>query len=469
MGHPSIGSEGYKPNYPIDAGQIVPGFTGLNPIIFQSTLSQSEQNTTSTSSYNSNAPRLERTINIDITMAYYQLVAKFNEAATEFLKNWNDALEEQSDRVKEYLKSSDYLSKLQAHSTTTIAHNESKDAVVDRIAIKGPSNLEAFVSSVPIEVAYNYLNMNNYAASPAVGAIVSEATRIGQSNAAVSSGDAVNPLAAKESTKSPEIGPEHFLAASLIIGAGITAVAQTTVDPSGGLQVESRIIQDAYSSIIPLQEQNSAVLLAGWFSAMWGTSLLLRTTAENLSKYKPVEGGDTQKIDVDLAKSYAGTLIENLRSPEFNRIMLEMVYKSQKDEPVDKKQVPEKLILQSKIVLLSTALALVAKLDVAGGLDEGWFNELEFEGLLNGKTDLGQEDIHNSKDIKKQLITEINIALSQLSPADSSAIVANLKEYFKSYPSAEKLLNQQKVLADVMPNVMRPHHFEEGFLDQTAV
>ncbi|MBA2726983.1 MAG: hypothetical protein H0U49_02275 [Parachlamydiaceae bacterium] len=467
-----IGSEDFLPNIPLDPSLFIPvGTTGVNPQ-YTSSISPSEQES-STTAVSASSPRLPRSVSVDSTMAYFALSAKYREAASIFLEGWNKALEQEAAAVKAYLKSPEYLNKVQDKSVSTLTKIESKDAVVDRIAIKGPSHLEAFISSVPIEVALNYLNANAYGATPGVAALVSEATRLNNVNnsAAVSTSlDAVNPLAAKESTKAVEIGPEHFIAASLIIGAGITAVTQTTVDPSGSaLQVESKVITDAYSSILPMQEQGAAVLMASWFSAMWGTSLLLQTSVENLDKYKAADGGNSKKVNLDIAKNYAANLIENLKSPAFTRLMIEMVLQTQEDVPVDKKIDPEKLALQSKFVLLSTALALVAKLDVAGGLDEGWFNELDFDGLLNGITKLDQNDVHGTKDVKQQLINELQIVLSQLSPADSSALVLNLKEYFKSLPSAEKLLNQQKVLADVMPGILNPKSYEDNFLDHTAV
>lgn len=477
MGHPSIGGEAFKPAISLDPALLPPGFVSLNPQLFQSTISPSQQES-GTTAISSDSPRLQNSLvfslTIDSAVAYASMTAKFNEAATIFLNGWNKSLQEQAELVREYLKSPAYLDKLQSHSTTTLAKEESKAPVVDKIAIKGPTQLEAFVSSVPIEVALNYLNLNSYATSPGVGALVHEASKIHNVNnstiapAAPSSLDVVNPTAAKDSTKTVEIGPEHFMAASLIIGAGVAAAS---VDPtSTGLHTEAKVIQDAYSAVLPLQDQSAqAVLMAGWFSSMWGTALLTQTSAENLTKYKSTEGGNTKKINVDVAKSYAANLIDNLKSPAFNRLMVEMVLKTQEHLPVDKQVDTHKLILQSKVVLLSTALALVAKLDVAGGNNEGWFNELDFEGLLNGTTKLSQNDIHNTQGTKQQLINEINLVLSQMSPAESAAIVQNLKMYFKSLPSAENLLNQQKVLADVMPGILDPKPYDENYLENNTV
>lgn len=468
MSHPSIGNEGVNPNFPLDPGLILQGYIGLNPQLYQSSISPSHQESNAVTFTASNPTLRGSDDYMDSTVAYYKLAAKFNNAAAIFLNGWIKSLEQQEEAVKAYLQSAEYLNRLQAKSVTTMTKIEGQQSTIDSIPIKNAVNLENFVSSVPIEVAAIYLQQNAYVSTPSIAAVISEATKIGDTPS--TSRVPANSLASHESTKAVEIGPEHFIAASLIIGAGVTAVTQTSVDPvSGSMNAEAKVIQDAYSAILPLQEQSAAVLVASWFSSMWGVAMLSQTSIQSLDKFKNVESKDAKKIDIDYAKTYAETLIGKLQTPEFERILIFLVTKSEENVPVDKRTNPEKVLTQSKIVLLSVALALVAKLDVAGKSDEGWFNELEFEGLITGKTDLSKDDIHGTASIKKLLISEINVELSKLSPLESEEMVRNLKNYFISNPSTENLLNQEKSLAKVMPHLLKPRQFEEAFLDQKSV
>lgn len=469
MNDSSIGKDGptqqdYQLAMQAYLAQQLPGSSVLN---FDSSISPSQQ-LASLDSYNSNSPRL------DSTMAYYAMKAKINDAATAFLEGWAKALAEAKEIMEAYLKSPAYLDKLQSVSTATMAKEEIEGIQRDKMVIKSPAMLDAFISTVPLQVAFNFLTPGAFINSPAVEAILSQATKVdaASQNAAYGTGavapnnNAVNPLAADAPTKSLEIGPEHFLAASLIIGAGVIALSQTTASVNGNLNVETKLIQDTWSSVFPMQEQVNAVLLASWFSAMWGT-LTYQVSLQNVDKYTSAEGKGAKKYDVDFAKTYALALIGMLNTPQFNRIMVEVIIKSQEAAPADKRQDVALLLLQGKIVLLSVALAMVSKLDVAGKDNEGWFNEVEFEGMLRGTTKLDHLDINSSAGVKARLIAEINAAAAQLPPGEAEALFENLKAYLRSNPSVEKMLDQQQLFRDVLPEAQSSGQFNGVLINKT--
>ncbi|MGZ6298627.1 MAG: hypothetical protein ACXWM2_04495, partial [Parachlamydiaceae bacterium] len=253
----------------------------------------------------------------------------------------------------------------------------------------------------------------------------------------------------EDSTRVPDPGSPQFIAQSLIIVAADVVLFQNTAMVSSltanHLHPESRAIQEVWGAVSG-NAQDVATLVAGWVSALWGIGLVYQMSAEKIA----TQPGDKPKpYDMNFAKTYAEKMLAMVDSPSFNFTLQAMLYTAVEKTPVAEGTTPDfnTLIAKAKLALLALALALVGKLEVGSRADAGWINEIEFDALLDGKTDFAANDPLETASLKRALIAKINVLLLSLDPSERADIRLALRSYMSGNPSVESLLDQQTAIA----------------------
>lgn len=268
-----------------------------------------------------------------------------------------------------------------------------------------------------------------------------------------------------ELIESKSTGAAQFIGQALLIGASEIVLFQSgaavaNIAAVNMMHSEGMIIQSLWDNI-STKPADQATLIAGWLSSLWGIGLVYQTSAEKVMTYGGEKAKDKEAMNMDFAKSYAQKILDNVNSPQF---LASFQAASAKSAPQGV-QDPDSLVAKAKIVLLSLALGLLAKLEVGSHKDEGWINELDFAGLLNGNTDIHQNDLFETAGLKGKLIAQINDLLEALDPKEGARIKSSLLSFMSTNPSLDALLDQQKGFE----TVLNQPSFEQGIFGKTPV
>lgn len=156
-------------------------------------------------------------------------------------------------------------------------------------------------------------------------------------------------------------------------------------------------------------------------------------------------GGDGKaaKKDLAFAKGYAENMLGLVASPSFNSYLTAIVAQSIPKDTTTSPQRSLELVAMLKIILLSSALAMVYKAEA------GKMTSFEFVGMLSGTIKF------EAGDVRASLITQIKANLKLLSPKDQEKFLVTLLEYLDSDPSIDTLAEPAKVFAGIYGEVSR--------------
>lgn len=497
MNDNNIGQEEFKAqNQPTQIFNIDGLVQSINQQIYFSTLQPSDQESLAVQSA-AGVPNLQAPANF-----VEQMKIQMNEISVQMLKSWSKQIEEQAELIKKLINSPAYLARQE--EMRKIATGEARE--ID--AIQSGSDLDIQKKSNIVA-----LTIDRYALLQALGMIISAAIQLrelqargvegaaGISNAPgalglqdaqavqdsagnvvgvreVNSKQAENASGASEalagSSYAEEVesaaggkGTSQFLAQVLLLIASEIPLIQTAAPAAAfagvsGMHAEAIIFKEAWDAL----NQNSAevaTLVGGWVSALWGIGLLYQTSAEKIQNYGLDKHGNPQVKDIDFAKTYAEKMLAMVKDPQFVQSLQMTIAKF-----VDASNGPEagkELMNRAKLILLSMALALLVKVEVGSRKDEGWINEMDFAGLLNGQTDVSLNDIYQTASLKRALSAEISTLISSLDPRERDAVVYQLLSYMSKNPSVESLLDQQVAFN----KLLHPKSFENGVLEQRPI
>jgi hypothetical protein len=409
------------------------------------TLSSSDNSSASTV-LSAETPILPKASLYHIVMAVEQ---KNHDIAIRMLDQWNASIQEESARRERELRSPEYAQWRKEHSATAIAERERQSTIV-----KGASSSDStpFISSLPIAMPLNppidysfhsslSAALSSISVDPSATALAAARQRAEDASAfaVVSSPSAVANVGG--------LHPAEFLLPSLIMSAASVPLFQLGAAPSA-LQIETNTLRDAWKSLIPEAAGSVMVAIGGWFSALWGVGLLYRITADNLIEAAKKKEAPAAVQHIEFAKMYAQKLLASLNDPSFMRLMVAMAARAQETTAKLSPEELAALAAKGKVVLLATALALIAKLELGSKDYEGYISEPMFRALIDGQEDLTSNDIYDAANIKHQLLNAINEQLNKI-PAEAMLLRSNLLAYMASNPSIEKLLDQQEIFNTV--------------------
>lgn len=420
--------------------------------------------------------------------------------SVEMLRAWGKELEEEAALIKRLINSPEYLAKQQ--ELNKLASGEAKEIAGNDLGVQKNQGVKAVDGLAEVNLTERYAWLQSlgtvletaiilkaqqtqgiegaagvanipgaFGIQDEVGVQDSQGNIVGvretklnfndnkfdRFNEQIDGSSEVDEAEASQGSRAPD-----FLAQSLLLAASEIALispfaAQATAN---SLHAEAIIFKESWEAIV--KESSYATLVAGWVSAMWGIGLIYQMSAEKIKDYGIEKSKGGIEHDIDFAKNYAEKMLTLVNNPQFLQ-SLQISMAKASDQPSN--ALMESLIAKAKLVLLSLALALLAKLEVGSKKDEGWINELDFVGLLNGKTDINQHDLYNTSSIKRALIDEIKIILSGLEPQERDQILFNLLGFMSTNPSVENLLNQQKAFNAVL----NQPSFEKGVFDKRPI
>lgn len=388
-------------------------------------------------------PILPRSSAYQILMAVEE---KKHEMIIKMLDQWNESIQEEAERRRRELSSPEYAQWLKDHSASAIGEADRRSAVA-----KGATtgDTAAFISSLPIDLPLNHTV--DYAFHGSLSAALTNISEAGQ--LATKDLQKLNNITTFQVAAAPNavgnLQPTEFLLPSLIMSASAMPLFQLGAGPSG-LQLEANTFKNAWQALTPETASASITMaVGGWFSALWGIGLIYKLTADNLTQAAAAKEPPRDQQHIDFAKTYASKLLNSLRDESFQRILHSMAQQSQKAS--GEKLTPQELKsleVKSRITLLATALALVAKLEVGSKDYEGYMSDEIFKALIDGKTNVNHLDIFDSSDIKHQLVSALQEQLQQI-PAEAPEVRENLLAYMSTNPSIEELIDQQGIVNEL--------------------
>ncbi|MFV0341074.1 MAG: hypothetical protein ACK5MA_10705 [Parachlamydiaceae bacterium] len=211
-----------------------------------------------------------------------------------------------------------------------------------------------------------------------------------------------------------------FALGMIITGAGITQMMLP--DPSSIVSF-TPIQEIAASTIQPIVPDLSMLI------PVFCLGIMYTTAAQVISQ--PSSMGE--EIDQAYAQQYAENMLALVGSNSFGAFLNNMITASiAKGTPVSEQRMSQ-LASVVRLVLLSTALALVYVAEA------GKMTSIEFRAMLNGEIELPNGDIRND------LLSRIEEELGNMDPNEREALLASLDEFFDSNPTMETLSSPTKV------------------------
>lgn len=457
-------------------------------------------------------------------LALLNVQIEMSKISIEVLKAWGDSIEKEAQLVKELINSPAYLAKQEelhkiAYGTDKVQNVEATNSVSSKVnpssvggTVEDGQGLQGINNASKIDI------VDKYAWLQFMGAVIT-ATTIIEANLSKNEQDKLGVVAASgsavaagafgvqnsqavqdaqgnivgvrevppqdkinnvdrfdktdnytsvdetELTEPKSTGAAQFFGQALLIGASEvvlfqSGIAVANIAAVNAMHTEGMIIQNVWDAV-SMKAADQASLVAGWFSALWGIGLLYQTSAEKMATYGGDKAKDSAAMNMDFAKVYAEKMLGNINSPQFIASLQAALAKSAPEGS----QSLDTLVAKAKLTLLSLSLGLLAKLEVGSHKDEGWINELDFAGLLNGDTDITQNDLYGTASLKRSLISQINLLLSELDPKESTQIKSSLLSFMSTNPSLEDMLDQQ----GAFETILNQPSFEKGAFGKTPV
>jgi hypothetical protein len=227
-----------------------------------------------------------------------------------------------------------------------------------------------------------------------------------------------------------------FAVGLIMVGTGI----QATMIPD---QVVNNV---QFNPIVNMYNQVAAPVMAdmnvqlGMVGAIFAAGIQYFTIAQLAAGGAD---GKAPKKDLAFAKGFAENMLGLVGSTSFNTYLAAIVAQSIPKDTTTSPQRAVELVAMLKIILLSSALAMVYKAEA------GKMTGTEFAGMLSGNIKF------EAGDIRASLITQIKTNLKLLSPKDQEKFLLTLLEYFDGDPSIDTLADPSKVFAGIYGDVPR--------------
>ncbi len=467
MNETNIGSEGSQRSYTVDPSTFIPFVVpGVNQDYLNSSIGTSQQEL-EVQGIIANSPRLALPT-ADSFVIFMQNVAA--ETSLEVLKGWSKSLAEQAALIKEEINSPAYIAKQEEKYKIAIGSTDNQG--ITQISTSN-SNQQNQNIEPDLNLRQKWLlslgALFDVAIQMAQGVSPSGSITIAQPIAAVGSKDniaAINLNTASTVSINGEnttAGSQNIAAEILTKGAVLSAAEMiffqapigSAVALQNGLHNEMNIYHQAWGAV-SANSKDPATEVAGWFSAMWGIGLIYRLSGDKMESLESTKTANKTVQDIDFAKNYALKALNTINSPAFNlgiQAMLTTAAPEKLKDGATNAHLNE-LMSKAKLVVLSLSLALLTKLEVGSKENEGWINEMEFSGLINGdalgrKTDITKPeyDVYKTANIKQLLVDNIKSLLKELDPAEENEVMYRLNGYMSTNPAVEELLDQRKAFA----------------------
>lgn len=226
-----------------------------------------------------------------------------------------------------------------------------------------------------------------------------------------------------------------FAVGMIIVG---TSIQSTMIpDPIGSVQLNP--VVNMYNQVVAPVISDINIQL-GMIGAIFAAGTQYFTIAQMAAGSAE---GKAPKKDIAFAKGYAENMLGLVASASFNTYLTAIVAQSVPKDTTVSPQRSIELVAMLKIILLSSALAMVYKAEA------GKMTGTEFAGMLSGNIKF------EAGDVRANLILQIKSNLSMISAPDREKLLSTLLEYFDNDPSIDTLSDPSKVFAGIYGDVPR--------------
>lgn len=343
-----------------------------------------------------------------------------HEIAKNILDSWLESIREEADRIAEQLRSAAYQNWLRVNNPEYFAQKQIQSAALTEIQLsKTPQYQEWIATLNPDMRAQEWFYLQTIA------------LRIGMA-------ESVDNFSHNVSRGDPEsVAMLPFMAATLVIGEDLinlsaTSMALPTVGVSATTSFQD-IWQTVGSGILGAVDVQTQL---GFIGSLFSTGIIYQTTVEGLVSKKNRNERDKNR---DSANQYAKNMIQLTTGVAFGDFVKTMLMsKINKGELTEARK--EELLAFVKIVLLSTALAFLYKVQT------GKITGQEFGDMINGKMNLEP----NSMEAK--LVQLIRHFSGSLSSAENAKIHESLIAYMDNDPKINNLLDPGHAFEGLLQN-----------------
>lgn len=353
---------------------------------------------------------------------YNYSLDKEHEIAKNILDAWLESIREDAERIAEQLRSAAYQNWLRVNNPHFFAEVQRKSASETEVAISQTPQYLEWVASLSPEMRLQQWLYNQMIA-----------LRIGLA-------EGVENFSGNVSRGDPEaIAMLPFMAATLVIGEDlITLAVNSVVTPFVGVSSTAsfhHIWQSIATSVLsPLDVQAEL----GLIGALFATGILYQTTVQNIASQR--ERGQEKEKNLEFGKRYARNMIQltsgNVFGDFVRAMLINKLEGAEKLADIRKEQ----LIAIVKIVLLSTALALVYKVQT------GKITGREFDDMVNGRM------IISFDSIEAKLVQLIRHYLGALSDKEALSLRTALADYMDRDPKINNLLDPGHAFEGLLQN-----------------
>jgi hypothetical protein len=319
-----------------------------------------------------------------------EMQQKQQDIANQVMQGWVDSVQKEAVRIKELINSPEFLTKMQAESSTTLGQSQ---------------------ALVTAQLQHAYQTRVNIAEG-----------MTGYINQAKADGSSV---------------AVPLLATTLVLGGSLIGASMIP----GGTQGTAQASPADSTSFSPLFDQ-SVVAVApdmraelGLLGTLMASSAMYQASASNF-----VEGNeDSEKKDFVFSKKYANNIIDLVRSRGLDAFINGVVLARMRGIKNLSDQRRSEMSSVVKAMLVVSAIGLMNKLEL------GHLTGIEFEAMVKGQTtNLPPEDE------RWTLVKLLNGHLDQLSPAEQGSLMIAFKGFMDSNPNAEGMLKMDRLFTGIL-------------------
>jgi hypothetical protein len=343
------------------------------------------------------------------------------EIAKNILDSWLESIREEAARIAEQLRSAAYQSWLLVNNPEYFAQQQIKSAALTEISMsKTPQYQEWIASLNPDMRAQEWYYQQTIA------------LRIGMA-------ESVDNFSKNVERGDPEsVAMLPFMAATLVIGEDLINLSALSMSalPTVGVSATTSF-QEIWHTVAPaILGTIDVQAQLGFIGSLFATGIIYQTTVEGLvSKKNKYE----KEKNRDFANQYSKNMIQlttGVAFGDFVKVML--MSKINKGELTEARK--EELVAFMKIILLSTALAFLYKVQT------GKITGQEFGDMINGKMTLEPDSMES------KLVQLIRYFSGSISTSENAKIHEALIAYMDNDPKINNLLDPGHAFEGLLQN-----------------
>lgn len=225
-----------------------------------------------------------------------------------------------------------------------------------------------------------------------------------------------------------------FITAALMTAGTFSALPDTV----STTQILVKPLKDAGDKILTQYAPNQAAEL-GYLGALFMNGASYFALGQTVAK----TGAPEKEINYEFAKNYGQKVLSLVNGSEFNSMAMALLTnRIEGGETLSEERI-QNLVMSVKIVMLSTALALLYKTESSFKGVGGGITGVEFTGLVNGNEKLADSQL------KKDLVNEIAVARDRM-PDNGTRLITGLSVYVDQARSSKDLIDVGGILNNLV-------------------